>query len=570
MKETSYEECLAKRSIREYPNYLREANEFGYVECYTKGMFWADKIAQELVKTGKPQLVDDAKTPSGRVHVGALRGVIIHDLIYKALLAAGASARYTFVIDDLDPMDSLPGYLPAEKFEKYMGVPLKNIPAPQGSGSYAEYYAKEFIAVFNVLGAKPEVLWSSKLYSEGKLDEQIKRALDSSEKIQEIYEKISGSKRPRDYVPFQPVCENCGKIGTTYAEKWDGKLIHYECLEKKVEWAAGCGFNGKVSPFGGTGKLPFRVEWPAKWAALGVTVEGEGKDHASKGGTRDTANAISKEIFNYEPPYDIPYEHFLLSGQKMSSSKGVGVSAAEMAEILPPEVLRFLMVQTRPMQHIDFNPEAPHTIPKLFDDFDTAGVSKQPDLKRGWEFSLVGGEKEEYFAPRLSDLVNIVQMPVVSNRSLRDLRPPQGLQRSATRDQLIKKAEEIKGSKLTEEDRKALEERIKYVKIYLERFAPEEVKFSVKETLPEQAKALTDKQKNLLLAVADLLEKANDPEIFQNEIYQTGKELGLSSGETFKAIYLALLGKESGPKAAWLVLSLDKRFVESRFTDAAR
>src|SRR4030043_897417 len=140
-------------------------------------MFWADKIAGELAKTKKPQLVDDAKTPSGRVHVGALRGVIIHDLIYKALVAARTSVRYTFVIDDLDPMDSLPVYLSKEKYEKYMGVPLTNIPAPQGGGSYSEHYAKEFIGVFNKLGATPEILWNSALYKRGKFDPYVKVAL---------------------------------------------------------------------------------------------------------------------------------------------------------------------------------------------------------------------------------------------------------------------------------------------------------------------------------------------------------------------------------------------------------
>src|SRR4030042_3165836 len=388
-------------------------------------MFWADKAAQELAKTKKPQLVDDAKTPSGRVHVGALRGVIIHDLIDKTLKEAGVKARYTFIFDDLDPMDSLPVYLPKEKYEKYMGVPLKNIPVPtedqkvvrQGrtleAKSYAEYYANEFINVFNKLGASPEILWCSKLYEEGKLDKQIKLALEKADKIQEIYEKVSGSKRPKDYIPFQPICEKCGKIGTTAATNWDGEYVHYQCLENKVDWAKGCGHEGKISPFGGTGKMPFRVEWPAKWAALDVTVEGAGKDHASKGGTRDTANAIAREVFGVEPPYDIPYEHFLLSGKKMSSSKGVGVSAFEVAAILPPEILRFLMVRNRAMQHIDFDPEAEHTVPKLFDEFDTARVSKEPDLKRIWQLSLVGGDAEKYFVPRFSDLVNIVQMPNV-------------------------------------------------------------------------------------------------------------------------------------------------------------
>ena len=512
-------------------------------------MFWVETIAKELSKSGKSQLVNDQKTPSGRVHVGALRGVIIHDLVYKALVESRVKAKYTYIIDDMDPMDSLPVYLPSEKYEKYMGAPLKNIPSPTGEGSYAEYYANEFISVFNKLGAKPEILWDSQLYKEGKLDETIKEALDNAERIQGIYEKVSGSKRPKDYLPFHPICERCGKIGTTASARWDGKFVYYECQENRVEWAIGCGNQGKISPFGGTGKLPWRVEWPAKWKVLGVTIEGEGKDHASKGGTRDTANAIAREIFKIEPPYDIPYEHFLVSGKKMSSSKGIGVSAKEVSEILPPEVLRFLMVRPRPMQHIDFNPETTHTIPKLFDDFDTVRTSKDSSLKKIYELSQIEKKDEEYFALRFRDLVNLIQIPSADLKA---------------------ESESVKGDKLTVEDEKALEERIKHAKIYLETFAPEDIKFTVKESLPKEAKRPTDNQKKLLLKIVDLLEKAKDPETFQNEIYQAGKEVGLPSAETFKAIYLTLLGKESGPKAAWLILSLDKDFVKKRFKEASR
>ncbi|MDP2721032.1 MAG: lysine--tRNA ligase [bacterium] len=511
-------------------------------------MFWADKIAKELATTKKDQLVNDAKTPSGRVHVGALRGVVIHDLILKTLKDQKVDVRYTYIIDDLDPMDSLPVYLPKEKYEKYMGVPLKNIPAPQGAASYAEFYANEFISVFNTLGAKPQILWTSKLYEEGKLDKQIKQALEAAEKVQEIYEKVSGSRRPRDFIPFQPICENCGRIGTTVANKWDGEFVYYECFPNKVDWAVGCGHKGQISPFKGSGKMPFRVEWPAKWAALGVTIEGAGKDHTSKGGTRDTADAIAREIFDYDPPYNIPYEHFLLSGKKMSSSTGVGVSAKETAEILPPEILRFLMVRPRPEQHIDFNPELEHTTPKLFDDFDLARNSKDPDLKRVYELSVINLESEKYFVPKFRDLVNIVQMPNINLESW---------------------AEKQKGTSLSKNDKQALKERVKYVKIYLDRFAPEAIKFTIKEDLPKEAEALSSQQKKLLLGIIDLMQEVTDPEKFQNDIYQAGKEIGLSSSEVFQAIYRALLGKNSGPKAAWLILSLDKDFVIKRFKEVA-
>src|SRR3989344_5671732 len=259
-------------------------------------MFWADILAKNL-KAKTSHLVNDAKTPSGKIHVGSLRGVLIHDFVHKSLLSMGIESHYTYHFDDFDPMDGLPIYLDQEKYSKYMGFPLKDVPAPEGKGSYAQFYANDFLKVFNSLGAQPEIIWSSQLYKEGKLDKAIKIVLDNAAAIQQIYYEISGSEKKKGWLPFQPVCENCGKIGTTHATNWDGKEVQYSCEEDMVEWAKGCGFKGKTSPFGGTGKMPYKVEWPAKWFSLGVTIEGEGKDHSSKGGTRDVANHVAREIF---------------------------------------------------------------------------------------------------------------------------------------------------------------------------------------------------------------------------------------------------------------------------------
>ncbi len=517
-------------------------------------MFWADRVAEDIKKKSKgdPQLVDDQKTPSGRIHVGALRGVIIHDLAFKALKDDRIDVRYTYIIDDMDPMDDLPAYLPKDKFEEYMGMPLKDIPAPEGKGSYSEYYAKDFIEVFNRLGANPEIIWTSNLYKSGKLDKAIKIALDNAEKIQEIYHKVSGSQKEKNWLPFSPVCSDCGKIGTTRAIGWDGKEIEFTCEPSMVEWAKGCGYKGKVSPFGVSGKLPWKVEWAAKWAVLGVTVEGEGKDHASKGGARDTADAISKEVFKYNPPYDIPYEFFLFGGGKMSSSKGIGASATEVSETLPPEVLRFLMTRTQPKVAIDFDPSDKNTVPALFDEYDrgrSAHFEKgDPDLAKTWQASQVS-EPKNSFALRFTQVVNFVQIPGAD---------------------LEKEAESAKGSKLNAEDKQALSERAKYAKIWLEKFAPDEVKFKISEKLPDEVKKLSSAQKKFSEKLSDLVNKAKEPEKFQNEIYQLGKEIGLPSNDTFSAIYIALLGKESGPKAAWLILSLDKDFVKKRFLEAAK
>ncbi len=516
-------------------------------------MFWADIVASNIknFSNSKEQYVNDAKTPSGRVHAGALRGVLIHDFVHKSLQGTGVKSHYTFGIDDFDPMDSLPNYLSKEKYEKHMGKPLKDIPAPEGEESYSEYYANDFIKVFNGLGAKPEIIWSSKLYKSGKFDKAIKIALDNGEKIQQIYHSVSGSKKAQNWLPFSPVCPNCGKIGTTKATGWDGKEVEFECSKDMVQWATGCGYRGKTSPFGGNGKMPYKVEWAAKWFSLGVTVEGAGKDHSSKGGTRDVSSQISKEIYKYDPPQDIPYEFFLFGGRKMSSSKGVGASAAEVSEMLPPSVLRFLMARVQPKVAIEFDPADLNTVPGLYDEFDRGQKAYfekgDKDLADTWKASQVE-EPMNSFNLRFNQVANFVQIPGVN---------------------IEKEAEVAKGLELTTGDKNNLKERATHAKIWLEKFAPESIKFKVSASLPAKANKLNQKQKKFLKAVAEIVGESKDSKKFQNDIYQIGISASLNASDAFKAIYIVLLDKDHGPKAGSLILAIDAKFVKKRFKEAA-
>src|SRR5579872_7553835 len=96
-------------------------------------MFWADQVSKELLERKlKLEWVDDMKTPSGKIHVGALRGVVVHDLVYKALKDNNVNAKYTYIFDDQDPMDDLPTYLP-EEFRQYLGQPLFTVKSPDPS-----------------------------------------------------------------------------------------------------------------------------------------------------------------------------------------------------------------------------------------------------------------------------------------------------------------------------------------------------------------------------------------------------------------------------------------------------
>ena len=122
----------------------------------------------------------------------------------------------------------------------------------------------------------------------------------------------------------------------------------YQCLPDFVTWAQGCGNEGRIAPFGGRAKLPWNLDWAAQWSHFGVTIEGCGKDLATAGGSRDRSDAIAREVFEREPPRNVPYEFLNIGGRKMSTSKGRGAAAHTIAEVVPPEQLRFLFLRPAP------------------------------------------------------------------------------------------------------------------------------------------------------------------------------------------------------------------------------
>jgi lysyl-tRNA synthetase class 1 len=504
-------------------------------------MFWADEIAQEIIKSGKylPYWVDDMKTPSGFSHVGSLMGPVVHSMIFRSLKDAGENPEFTFVINDFDPADDL---LPEMKgkFESELGKPLRLAKSPDPKfDSMADLFGGDFINTIQSLGVEAKIISSWEFYHQGKFDEVIREALDNADKIQDIYQEVSGSKKKEaGWLPFQVICENCGKLGTTKVFAWDGEKVSYKCEPDLVKWAKGCGYDGKISPFGGTGKLPWKVDWAAHWKVIGVTIEGAGKDHASKGGSYDIAMTICKDVFKFEPPFRMPYEFILIGGKKMSSSKGLGLKAHDLVKILPPEVGRFLFARNGIKSQTNFDPADTYSIPTLFDDYKNAAdeYTKDPksDLGRAFRLSQIDGIK---MPPdiKFSLLVQYIQSPNMSDQ--------------------------IKQLKA--------EEWAEYAKNYIKEFAPEENKFILLETLPEEATRLSNEQKEYLRKISTELDKEWNEEEFQTRLYDITKELNIAPGKGFQAIYLSLFGKNHGPKAGYVILE-NKEFVKKRFNEASK
>ena len=525
-------------------------------------MYWADEIASQAAG---PQVVNDSKSPSGTVHVGSLRGVVLHDAIYRALRQAGHEATFLYGVDDMDAMDSQ-ALLTPDAVDRYMGVPLSRVPAPEGSSaaSYARHFVGEiFFRTFEPLGIKPEFYWVSELYAAGRMDSYVKLALDRADRVRSIYQRVSHVERSASWLPIQVICEHCGRIGTTYATDWDGETVAYVCKPDMVTWARGCGREGRVSPLGGRAKLPWNLEWAAKWGLFGVTIEGCGKDLATAGGSRDRSDAISREVFEVEPPRNVAYEFLNVGGKKMSTSRGQGVAAHTIAEVLPPEQLRFLFLRPRPSQVIDFDPEG-DTIPRLFDEFDriaaaTAGREVKGELpadhERLFAYSLLGPAPDvaaaaAAFRPAFGHLALLLQIPGVD---------------------IDERMTAEKGSALTELEQSVLAQRVASARAWLDSYAPERARLAVQhDAVPPAVGDLGPEQRSYLgaLAAAAEAERPRSGDAWQALIFRLAGEAALPSGRAFAALYAAFLGRTNGPRAGWLLASLEPGFVVERLRAA--
>jgi lysyl-tRNA synthetase class 1 len=328
-------------------------------------------------------------------------------------------------------------------------------------------------------------------------------------------------------------------------------------MPKMVEWAEGCGNEGTISPFDGNAKLPWKAEWAAKWQVLGVAIEGGGKDHFTKGGSRDLAKLFAQRVLEYPEPYGVANEFFLVGGKKMSSSKGAGASARDIVELVPPHIFKLALYGKDINQQINFDPEG-DTIPVLFDQYDKLAASYWAGVKDDYArlFAYIHPTEHEkpqipteHFLPRFSQVAFIAQMPHLD---------------------YFGEIEALKGSPLTEEDKLEASERREYANRWLRLHAPEKFVFELQDDLPDAARALSPQQKSALTAIHDALKQEEalpSGEVLHELLHSIKDEKGIAPAELFSALYLAFLGKPYGPKAGWFLSVLDRDFVLKRLEE---
>jgi lysyl-tRNA synthetase class 1 len=408
------------------------------------------------------------------------------------------------------------------------------------------------------LGVEPTILRAHEMYRTGLYQESIQAALDHVEVLREIIVRVSKRELPKDWLPFNIQCAQCGRLHGPKPTLYEAPLIDYSC--------AACGFRGQkdIREPGG-GKLPWRIDWPARWRFLDVTFEAFGKDHAAAGSSWDTGTEIVRKVYEREPPVHTVYEFIQLKGLgAMHSSTGTAISASEMLRTTPPEVLRFLILRPKPDKHIDFDP--------------ALGLVKTVDEYDRWVRAYFGKEPKTADMAELERTVELAQPRGMPQRALPDI--PfvhltvllQATQRTPEQDRVILHRLREGGFDINPDEEDWLTTRLEHARYWLDRFAPPDLKFTLQPSLTaEMRHALSGEERAMLGSLAVALRKAPwTPDELHSAVHDAAKEQDQPGGAAFKALYKALLGAERGPRAGHFLASLEREFVVQRCAEASK
>ena len=561
---------------------------------------WLEETVEEISKRNLTEFTfSTGKTPSGHVHIGILREIIICDALRRIFEKRGAKVSFYLFMDDFDAAKRFPYYIDTEYQKTYLGKPFALIPCPFedcGCDSYARHFGNELISTFKYFGIKNEIIWTYDLYQKREMQEKIRIALENTDKIKEILKKyilptLDNERKQlfidmqKTWIPAMVICDECNKIqykapdGTIQPNR----VTKYLKKERDVLYECpGCGYKGKKSIYSGKLKLNWRVDWPAKWALFNATCEPAGKDHSVKGGAYDTGIEICQKVFDYEGPIKLPYEWLRFGNQDMKTSKGIVFTPNKYIELADPELYRMLILRTNPMKHISLRMEE---IPQYYDYYERMenifyGIEK-PESKEESDFliylyPLIKIKDVPIHKPRriplklltfLSQMQNIMSLNKLYEKAISSI--------TTFNDESVISFEEFKPLL------KRTENWINEIKHYKDSLKDEKARrnisnkieiFSIPKTIESKIiNSLSDDQINGLKKFRDFLADNDylDADSIQNKIFTIAKkELEIPPRKMFEALYLVILGSKSGPRLGPFTLMLDRLWLMGRLNQS--
>lgn len=502
--------------------------------------FWLDLAVTDIIERypeGKI-VVSSGISPSAHYHIGHFREILTAEALCWRLRAEGRAAEHIHVVDDFDPLRRRYDFLP-EQFERYVGWPLFRVPDPEGDchASYADHFFANFESYAQQMGIVPtRVVRNSELYLSGQMTVAIEDVLSKIERVKEIFARISNRQLEDDWTPLQ--------IMTETGQFEQGKLSSWDKSAQTI--------NG-VSYTKGQVKMNWRLEWPARWRALGVMVEPfSHQEHGAAGGSYDTGVAFSKEIFAYQPPLPgAQYGNIHIKGdaKKMSSSKGNLYTPAQVLEVMPAEILRYFVIKSRPEKQLDFDlQQGLYNLLEEFSKVEEAIESGQPsEFTEAVEFAkdLSGQVRRTISGVPFNHLVFAYQTARTDTAQVMSILERTGF------------------DKAVKTERGLIETELKYVAAWLEKYASEQMKFELQEKLPKIE--MSDSEQKFLDDLAARLEKGQfEAQFIHDAIYACATESGMRPAEAFKLLYQLFLNKTAGPKIGFFLSTLESDFVLRR------
>jgi lysyl-tRNA synthetase, class I len=538
---------------------------------------WVVRTAGQVRAEGERRHPGEAPTcasgisPSGPVHLGNLRELMVPHLVADEVRREGAPCRHILSWDDYDRFRRVPGGFPAE-FAEHIGRPLTSVPDPCGQHqNWAEHFKQPLRESLDRLGVEVTEISQTEMYTGGAYIAQIVTAMRRRADIDAVLARYR-TRRAADpdddepqsgvYYPFKPYCASCGRDDTT--------VTAFDDETTEITYTCACGVRAGPTPIAQVaGKLVWKVDWPMRWSYEHVTFEPAGVDHSTPGSSFTVGADLVSEIFGGELPLHFGYSFVGTSGgsAKMSGSRGGALTPADALAIFEAPLVRWLYARKRPEQSITlaFNAE----VGRVYDEWDALarrvaeGNASPPDQAI---FARASGPAEGPLpvTPRplpFSTLASIADITVGDQaqilRILRDL----------TADDPVGSLDEVRP-------------RLDCAQAWVTGYAAPDDRTVVRQE-PDAARlaALTDEERGALKLLTDGM--AADWSLGGLTILLYGipklqrglpisapptPELKAAQRDWFKLLYQLLISKDTGPRLPTLLLALGQDRVRALLT----
>ncbi|MFP4111697.1 MAG: lysine--tRNA ligase [Candidatus Woesearchaeota archaeon] len=515
---------------------------------------WADVVVKRVIAQKgdkKKYVVAAGITPSGVVHIGNFREIITVDLVAKAFRDAGKEVRFIYSWDDYDVLRKVPKNMPnQDMLKKHLRKPIVDIPDPFGTeDSYARHHEVDVENDIDKVDIRPEFLYQAKKYRKLEYVDGIRTALKNTRKIKEILDQYRKEPLEQGWMPLSGYCPECNKYDVTFSDYDGNNMLRMTCSECNKTYDVDI----RKAPYL---KLPWRVDWPMRWAHERVDFEPGGKDHSTVGGSYYTAKDIVT-LFDWEAPSYEKYDFVSIKGLggKISSSIGNVITLRECLEIYEPEIVRYLFAGTQPKSEfaISFDLD----VIKIYEDFDkcervyfgeeTIKEKKLAKEKRIYELSCVKEvPKKMPFQPSFRHLTNVIQTYSFDEKRILDY---------------------YKNNLKSKDDEGRLKKRMLCAENWLKKYAPDDFKYEIQTEIKKQD--MDENMKKIFSEIIGILEKKEwNEEDLHSKFYEIARNNNVEPPDFFKSAYNILVNKERGPKLAHFIIMIGQKKVAEMFSKA--